>query len=35
MSSYFRIIDKLYDKVYVQVAIIWARLLKKSNDGAE
>lgn len=32
--AYFRIIDKLYDKVYVQVAISWARLMKKNQDDA-
>ena len=32
--AYFQIIDKLYDKVYVRVAIAWARLMKKNNDDA-
>uniref|UniRef100_A0ACD5TYB9 Uncharacterized protein n=1 Tax=Avena sativa TaxID=4498 RepID=A0ACD5TYB9_AVESA len=34
-SAYFQIIDKLYDEVYVRVAIAWARMAKKThNDTA-
>lgn len=29
-SAYFQIIDKLYDEVYVRVAIAWARLTRKT-----
>ncbi|XP_048574259.1 receptor-like protein EIX2 [Triticum urartu] len=32
--AYFQIIDKLYDEVYVRVAITWARLMKKTHDDA-
>jgi hypothetical protein len=32
--AYFQIIDKLYDKVYVRVVIAWARMMKKTRDGA-
>jgi Leucine-rich repeat (LRR) protein len=32
--AYFQIIDKLYDKVYVRVVIAWARMMKKTCDGA-
>ncbi|KAM3295169.1 hypothetical protein ACQJBY_037811 [Aegilops geniculata] len=32
--AYFQIIDKLYDKVYVWVAITWARLMRKTHDDA-
>ncbi|KAI4998846.1 hypothetical protein ZWY2020_054188 [Hordeum vulgare] len=32
--AYFQIIDKLYDDVYVWVAITWARLMKKTHDAA-
>ncbi|XP_037441767.1 receptor-like protein EIX2 [Triticum dicoccoides] len=31
---YFQIIDKLYDKVYVWMAIAWAHLVKKTHDDA-
>jgi hypothetical protein len=31
-SAYFQIIDKLYDEVYVRVAIAWARLTRKIPD---
>jgi Leucine-rich repeat (LRR) protein len=33
-AAYFQFIDKLYDKVYVQVGVRWARLLEKTPDGA-
>lgn len=32
--AYFQIIDKLYDDVYVWVAITWARVVKKTHDAA-
>ena len=34
MMAYFRIIDNLYDKAYVQVAISWSRLMRKNQDAA-
>lgn len=34
MIAYFRIIDKIYDKFYVQVAIRWARLMRTNQDDA-
>jgi hypothetical protein len=30
--AYFQITDRLYDEVYVWVAIAWARLTKKTGD---
>jgi hypothetical protein len=30
--AYFQITDRLYDEVYVRVAIAWARLRKKTSD---
>uniref|UniRef100_A0A453H009 LRR receptor-like serine/threonine-protein kinase GSO1 n=2 Tax=Aegilops tauschii TaxID=37682 RepID=A0A453H009_AEGTS len=32
--AYFQIIDKLYDEVYVRVAITWAGLMKKAHNDA-
>uniref|UniRef100_A0A0E0JKT8 Uncharacterized protein n=1 Tax=Oryza punctata TaxID=4537 RepID=A0A0E0JKT8_ORYPU len=34
MMAYFQIIDKIYDKAYVQVAISWSRLMQKKQDAA-
>uniref|UniRef100_A0A8I6XBI2 Uncharacterized protein n=1 Tax=Hordeum vulgare subsp. vulgare TaxID=112509 RepID=A0A8I6XBI2_HORVV len=31
--AYFQVIDKLYDEVYVRLAITWARLMKKTQDA--
>ena len=31
---YFRIIDNLYDEVYVRLAVAWARLMNKTHDDA-
>uniref|UniRef100_A0A0D9YBD3 non-specific serine/threonine protein kinase n=1 Tax=Oryza glumipatula TaxID=40148 RepID=A0A0D9YBD3_9ORYZ len=33
MMAYFRIIDNIYDKAYVQVAISWTRLIRKNQDA--
>ena len=33
--AYIQMIDKLYDKVYVRVAITWARLMKKTHNDEE
>uniref|UniRef100_A0A0D3HFT4 non-specific serine/threonine protein kinase n=1 Tax=Oryza barthii TaxID=65489 RepID=A0A0D3HFT4_9ORYZ len=34
MMAYFQIIDNLYDKAYVHVAISWSRLMRKNQDAA-
>jgi hypothetical protein len=31
MIAYFQMIDKLYDEVYVLVAIIWGCLMKRTH----
>uniref|UniRef100_A0ACD5UJB6 Uncharacterized protein n=1 Tax=Avena sativa TaxID=4498 RepID=A0ACD5UJB6_AVESA len=33
-AAYFQFIDMLYDKVYVEVAVRWARRLEKTRDDA-
>ncbi|XP_037468933.1 receptor-like protein EIX2 [Triticum dicoccoides] len=33
-AAYFQFIDMIHDKVYVQVAVRWARLMKNAQDDA-
>ncbi|XP_048540323.1 receptor-like protein EIX2 [Triticum urartu] len=33
-AAYFQFIDMIYDKVYVQVVVRWARLMKNAQDDA-
>ncbi|VAI00622.1 unnamed protein product [Triticum turgidum subsp. durum] len=33
--AYFQVIDKLYDEVYVRVAIAWSRLMKNTHGDEE
>ncbi|XP_037462695.1 receptor-like protein EIX2 [Triticum dicoccoides] len=33
-AAYFQFIDELYDKVYVQVVVRWARLMQNTRDDA-
>ncbi|KAM3364210.1 hypothetical protein ACQJBY_014497 [Aegilops geniculata] len=33
-AAYFQFIDMIYDKVYVQVVVRWARLMKNARDDA-
>ena len=33
-AAFFQFVDMMYDMVYVQVAVRWAHMMEKTQDGA-